>query len=134
MEWVDRLQTAGIVALVAGVVGSLYWFDILGSPTESSQPEQPFDCTLRRMMVLELEAIHEQRLVTSLEHRGIVLELRENPDPDYGGFSLLWSRGMEPESTSCIIVTGKKWSWPNGMPSLVQVDFDPFATDSDAKP
>ena len=128
MEWADRLRTVGVIALVAGAAAA-YWFDPFG--LQDRQPQEAgesFDCALRRMMVIELEAIHKQRVVASLEHNGILLELRENPD--HGGFSLLWTRQTEMEiakAASCIIVSGKDWtSPPDGDPFLVEIDYDPF--------
>ena len=126
----DRLATGTLTLVVVGGIGAIYFFKPF--PQENvSEPEPPFYCALRRMMLLELETLHEQRIVASLEHRDVVLELRENPHPNRGDFSLLWTRRTEPELSgemhSCVIVSGMDWTRPNGSPFLVDIDYDPFA-------
>ena len=127
----DRLATVALTLVVVGGVGAIYFFNPF-TQEDVSEPEPPFDCALRRMMLLELETLHEQRIVASLEHRDVVLELRENPDPNREGFSLLWTRRTEPELSgempSCVIVSGTDWTQPpDGGPLLVEIDYDPFA-------
>lgn len=126
----DRLATVALTFVVVGGIGAIYFFKPF-TQEGVSEPEPPFYCALRRMMLLELETLHEQRIVASLEHRGVVLELRENPHPNRGDFSLLWTRRTGPElsgeMSSCVIVSGVDWTRPNGSPFLVDIDYDPFA-------
>ena len=107
--------------IVLGIVVLYAIFDIYRQSASQESDllteEPPFKCSTRKYKVLELEAIHKQRVVASFEHRGALLELRENPDPDYGGFSLLWTQHMKPnfpekDIPSCIIASGRDWTQP----------------------
>ena len=108
-----------LLLIVLGMVVIYAIFDIYNPSQESDllTEEPPFKCSTRKYKVLELEAIHKPRVVASFEHRGALLELRENPDPDYGGFSLLWTQHMKPnfpeeDIPSCIIASGRDWTQP----------------------
>ena len=135
IEWIDRLKAAGWIVLIAGglILATVFVFPHF----ETAEPETAFKCGSRKWTVLELETIHKQHLVGSLVHRGIRLELRENPDADYGSFSLLWST-PEPDhddSISCFLASGRSWtSRPDGEPYLgPPLDYDPFAQKPDGK-
>ena len=63
--------------IVLGIVVLYAIFDIYRQSASQESDllteEPPFKCSTRKYKVLELEAIHKQRVVASFEHRGALL-------------------------------------------------------------
>ena len=107
-EWRERLITTGVALVVIVGIGGVVWIDNANEP--DVYDDGMFDCGDREWMIVLQEGINDQKLMASLIHRGVSLELRENTGQ--GGFSLLWTEAKETEPTSCVIASGWDWTLP----------------------
>ena len=108
MRTIEWLRAIGIMVLVAGVLLGVVLVE--GSMRAPADQEDTFDCVLRKHAVLGLKAIHKQKVVASLEHKGARLELWEHPEDSR--FSLLWSTMGTVEPVSCFVLSGANWDKP----------------------